>query len=145
MKLAIAALALLSFPACSASKPPTIGVLDGKLAACPSSPNCVSSQAPDEAHRIEPLPIRTTPEEEMRRLADILRGMPRTKIVTEAPDYLRAEFTSRIFRWVDDVEASLDADAKRIQLRSASRTGYSDLGVNRSRVDRIRERWDAVP
>ncbi len=131
--------------ACAASARPKLGVENAKLAACPSSPNCVSSQAADADHRIEPLPIRTTPEEGMARLAEIIGAMPRTRIVAQNPDYLRAEFTSRIFRWVDDVEAYVDGDAKLIHLRSSSRTGYSDLGVNRSRIEAIRERYAAVP
>ena len=131
--------------ACAASARPKLGVENAKLAACPSSPNCVSSQASDADHRIEPLPIRTTPEEGMARLAEIVVAMPRTKIVAQTPDYLRAEFTSRVFRWVDDVEAYVDPDAKLIHLRSSSRTGYSDLGVNRSRIEAIRERYAAVP
>jgi uncharacterized protein (DUF1499 family) len=131
--------------ACAASARPKLGVENAKLAACPSSPNCVSSQAADADHRIEPLPIRTTPEEGMARLAEIISAMPRTRIVAQNPDYLRAEFTSRIFSWVDDVEAYLDAEAKLIHLRSSSRTGYSDLGANRSRIEAIRERYAAVP
>ena len=136
---------VLLVSACGASARPKLGIENAKLSACPSSPNCVSSQAADADHRIEPLPIRTTPEEAMARLAEIIGAMPRTKIVAQSPDYLRAEFTSRIFRWVDDVEAYVDADAKLIHLRSSSRTGYSDLGVNRSRIEAIRERYAAVP
>jgi len=131
--------------ACAASARPKLGIENAKLSACPSSPNCVSSQAADADHRIEPLPIRTTPEEGMARLAEIIDAMPRTKIVAQNRDYLRAEFTSRVFRWVDDVEAYVDADAKLIHLRSSSRSGYSDLGVNRSRIEAIRERYAAVP
>jgi uncharacterized protein (DUF1499 family) len=135
---------VLLLAGCAAAAP-KLGVTDGKLAPCPTSPNCVSSQSPDEEHRIEALPIRTTPEEAMERLSEIIRAMPRARVVTESPTYLRAELTSRIFRWVDDVEAYVDADAKLIHLRSSSRKGYSDLGVNRGRIETIRERYDAVP
>ena len=137
-------LPMLLLAGCAAATP-KLGVVDGKLAPCPESPNCISSQASDEEHQTEPLPIRTTPEEAMKRLSEILRAMPRARVVTESPTYLRAEFTSRIFRWVDDVEAYVEPDAKLVHIRSSSRTGYSDLGVNRSRIETIRERYAAIP
>jgi uncharacterized protein (DUF1499 family) len=130
---------------CAAAKPVRLGIVDGKLAECPASPNCVSSQAADDRHHVEPFPVRTTTEEAMKRLGEIVRGMPRSRVISEGPGYLRAEFTSRIFRWVDDVEAVADAETKLIHVRSSSRTGYSDLGVNRSRIEAIRERYSAIP
>jgi uncharacterized protein (DUF1499 family) len=131
---------------CQGTRPPNLGVRDGRLAACPSSPNCVSSQAADEEHRIAPLPYAGTGDDAIVRLAAIVRSLPRATIVSERPDYLRAEFTSRIFRFVDDVEFLADDAAKVIQVRSASRLGHSDLGVNRKRIELIRTRWkEAAP
>lgn len=115
-----------------------LGVRDGRLDPCPSSPNCVSSQAEGDA-KVEPLAFVTSGDEALRRLADTIRGMSRTEIVALGNGYLRAEFTTRIFGWVDDVEAVVDESAKVIHLRSASRTGYWDLGTNRRRVEAIRE------
>lgn len=77
----------------------------------------------------------------MDELRRIIESMPRTRIVAASPTALHAEFSSRIFRFVDDVDLQLDAGARVVQIRSASRTGYSDLGVNRRRVEAIREKF----
>jgi uncharacterized protein (DUF1499 family) len=79
----------------------------------------------------------------MAALKNIILHKKRTKIVTETSTYLHAEFTSALWRFVDDVEFSFDENAKRIHMRSASRLGKSDLGVNRKRVEAIREVWNA--
>jgi uncharacterized protein (DUF1499 family) len=131
----VAVLALLSF----FSRPPQgLGVHDGRLAPCPDSPNCVCSQCDDPEHHVEPLRIEGPPGEAWTRLREALTARPRTVIVAEEGDYLRAECTSRIFRFVDDVEFLLDREAGVIHVRSASRAGHSDLGVNRERVEEIR-------
>ncbi len=126
---------------CSGTRPAGLGARDGKLLPCTSSPNCVSSQAPDEKHRIAPLHYTGPAADAMRRLETIVLGMPRTSVVTLTDTYLHAEFTSFIFRFVDDVEFLADDTAKVIHVRSASRIGHSDLGVNRKRVELIRVRW----
>jgi uncharacterized protein (DUF1499 family) len=108
------------------------------LAPCPSKPNCVSSQARDATHQIAPIAFRGDPAQAMRRLRAVIEAMPRTRIVSASDTALRAEFTSRLFRFVDDVDCVVDAAAEVIQIRSASRVGYSDLGVNRKRVEAIR-------
>jgi uncharacterized protein (DUF1499 family) len=109
------------------------------LAPCPSSPNCVSSQAKDEAHRVTPLAFEGDPGEAMHRLRLVIEGMPRTRIVSASDAALRAEFSSRLFGFVDDVEARIDAKRRVIDIRSASRTGYWDLGANRRRIEEIRQ------
>lgn len=116
-------------------------ITDGRLAACPDSPNCVSSQAEpeDKVHFIEALPAEGEPAAALARLQEIIGSMPRSEIVSASGDYVHAEFTSLIFRWVDDVELLADPATDVIQVRSASRTGYGDLGVNRSRVEELRE------
>lgn len=119
-------------------RPNNLGVRDGKLAPCPSSPNCVSSQSEDAGHKIEPLTYKSTPQVALAQLKQAIQSLPRTKIITETPNYLYAEFTSAIMGFVDDVEFYLDEDAKVIHLRSASRLGQSDLGVNRKRIETIR-------
>lgn len=128
---------------CHGTRPAGLGARDGRLAACPSSPNCVSSQSPDKDHRIEPLLFTGTAAEAMARLAAIVQNLPRTTIIIRKPDYLYAEFTSTLFRFKDDVEFLADDSAKVIHVRSASRLGHSDLGVNRKRIEAIRVLWNA--
>jgi len=109
-----------------------------KLAACPSSPNCVSSQATDEGHFIAPFKITGNVEEAWAALKTALLGQSRTVITNETGDTVHAEATSLVFRFVDDIDAILDAGARLIHIRSASRTGYGDFGVNRKRVETLR-------
>jgi uncharacterized protein (DUF1499 family) len=109
-----------------------------KLAPCPNSPNCVSSQAADEGHFIAPFKITGNVEEAWTALKKALTSQSRTVITGETDDTLHAEATSLVFRFVDDVDAILDADAGLIHIRSASRTGYGDFGVNRKRVEKLR-------
>ncbi|MBD2293431.1 DUF1499 domain-containing protein [Anabaena sphaerica FACHB-251] len=120
------------------TRPNNLGVKDGRLAPCPSSPNCVSSQSTDSLHQIPPLSFTSTAEQALSQLKGIIQSLPRTKIITEAEDYLYAEFKSALMGFVDDVEFYLDSQAKVIHLRSASRLGYGDLGVNRQRIETIR-------
>jgi len=126
---------------CQSLRPANLGTHDGKLAPCPSSPNCVSSQSPDDAHRIAPLTYSGWAADAMKKLTSIVQTFPRTSVITVSNSYLHAEFTSAIFRFVDDLEFLVDDTAKVIHVRSASRLGTSDLGVNRKRVEQIRLRW----
>lgn len=112
------------------------------LAPCPSSPNCVSSEAADAKHRIAPLPFSGGPAAAMARLRAVIEAMPRARVVSANDQALHAEFTSLLFRFVDDVDCVVDPSAGVIQIRSASRTGYSDLGVNRKRVEQIRAAFE---
>lgn len=128
-------LALFSF---SGSRPANLGIQNGTLAACPSTPNCVNSQTADPSHTIAPLRYSSTPETAFATLKQTIQAQPRTKIVSETENYLYAEFTSSLMGFVDDVEFYLDKPAGLIQVRSASRLGESDLGVNRQRVESIR-------
>ena len=108
------------------------------LPPCPDTPNCVSSQAGDAKHAIEPIAFTGPAPEAMQRLVAVLDELPRSKAITRSDSYLHYEFRSLVFRFVDDVECLLDADNGVIHIRSASRVGRSDLGVNRKRVERIR-------
>jgi uncharacterized protein (DUF1499 family) len=123
---------------CSAYRPLNLGITDGKLSPCPDSPNCVSSQSSDKRHFIEPLRYEGTKHEAMERLIDVIQGMKRCRIITMDDHYIHAEFTSAFFRFVDDVEFYFDSEAKVIHMRSASRIGYSDFGVNRKRMEKVR-------
>ncbi len=124
-----------------AGRPPTsLGVKDGRLAPCPRSPNCVASQADraDAAHFIAPIAIKGDAQAAWRALRDAVAGAERAKVVAEKDGYLRAEFATRVVGFVDDVEFLLDAGARTIHVRSASRLGYRDFGVNRARIEAIR-------
>jgi uncharacterized protein (DUF1499 family) len=121
-----------------------MGVTGDRLAACPDSPNCVSSQSADPRHAIDPLRYEGTAEKSRRFLIEAVSGMKRARIVVADERYLHAEFTSAFFRFVDDVEFLLDDGTRTIHVRSASRVGYSDFGVNRRRVEEIRTRFDAL-
>jgi uncharacterized protein (DUF1499 family) len=109
-----------------------------QLSPCPSSPNCVSTQAQDEGHAIEPIRYRKPRAEAKEALKEVIRSLPRTKLVEEDESYLHYEFTSLLLRFVDDVEFLFDDETKTIHFRSASRTGYGDLGVNRKRMEQVR-------
>ena len=108
------------------------------LEPCPSSPNCVSTQAQDESHTIAPIRYRKSRVEAKEALKEVIRSLPRTRLVEEDETYLHYEFTSLLLRFVDDVEFLFDDEAKTIHFRSASRTGYGDLGVNRKRMEQVR-------
>lgn len=125
-------------------RPNNLGVRDGRLAPCPNSPNCVSSQGSNPIHQIAPLTFTTTPEKAIAFLKIIIQSLPRTKIITESEDYLYAEFKSALMGFVDDVEFYLDPNTKVIQVRSSSRLGESDLGVNRQRIETIRAKFISV-
>jgi uncharacterized protein (DUF1499 family) len=134
-EIAMANKSLFSF---SGKRPDTLGVKEGKLAACPATPNCISSQAPDADHQVEAIAFTTSASEALAKVKSVVEGMERTAIITEGSNYLYAEFTSGLMGFVDDVEFYIDGNAKVIHVRSASRLGQSDLGVNRKRVEEIR-------
>lgn len=115
-----------------------------KLTPCPTSPNCVSSLSEDRKHFIEPLRYKGPPEEARQRLRGILEKSNRARVTLTEADYIRAEFRSRIFRFVDDVEFLFADQENTIHVKSASRIGYSDLGVNRKRVEKIRAAFEGA-
>jgi uncharacterized protein (DUF1499 family) len=110
-----------------------------RLAPCPRTPNCVSTQAPEgSSKRMDPIPYTGSLDQARARMLEVLRAYPRTRIVQEDPDYLKAECRSKVFRFVDDVELLFDDGAKQVHFRSASRLGRKDFGVNRERMDQLR-------
>ena len=125
-------------------RPTNIGVQSGQLTPCPSTPNCVNSQSQDTVHKIEPLTYNSTPTEAMADLKKVIESLEKTQIITETENYLYAEFTTKLMGFVDDVEFLLDDTAKVIHVRSASRLGKSDLGVNRQRIETIRTKLDEL-
>jgi uncharacterized protein (DUF1499 family) len=108
------------------------------LLACPNSPNCVSSLATDKAHFIAPFKIVGAIDTASLAVKNALLNQPRTVITQETENTLHAEATSLIFRFVDDVDVLLDSEARLFHIRSASRVGYGDFGVNRKRVEKLR-------
>lgn len=125
------------FGGCSGTKPASIGVVDNQLADCPDSPNCISSTATDQEHSVPPLQLVGEPADLWPELVRLVSGMGRISIVTQTDTYLHAESRSRIFRFVDDLELLLNPDTGQVHIRSASRLGYSDLGVNRRRYQTL--------
>ena len=109
-----------------------------ELAPCPDSPNCVSSQAKDGKHYIEPLRYDGTQARSKRSAPCRHSSVKRSKIVTNDGHYIHVEFTSAFFRFVDDGDFLFDDTVKMIHMRSAARLGYYDFGVNRKRLEAIR-------
>lgn len=123
---------------------PDLGINNGELTPCPKTPNCVNSQAVGEKHYIEPVRYAGTQQGARARLLQILESEKRAKIVTAQENYIRLAFSSALFRFVDDVEfyfPEKQAGETVIHVRSASRVGYSDLGANRKRIERIRNKF----
>ena len=108
------------------------------LSPCPATPNCVSTAGDSPAHAIAPFRFSKSRAEAKEVLKDVIESMARTALVKEDAAYLHYEFTSLLLRFVDDVEFMFDDETKTVHFRSASRTGYSDFGVNRRRMETIR-------
>ena len=115
-----------------------LGPQRDQLSDCPDSPNCVSTSSSRPDSRIEPIIFPETVNAAKLKLEGIIRKMSGSRIVKSEGNYIHAEYRSRIFGFVDDLEVLLDDNQKLIYLRSSSRIGYSDFGVNRKRTDEIR-------
>ncbi len=124
----------------SGSRPAGLGFNNGQFKPPSWKPNTVLStvEKSDTLHYIEPIRFEGAATTAWNKLAAIVKAQPRTTVVTEKPDYLYAEFKTANLGFVDDVEFALDEKASLIQVRSASRLGVRDLGVNRQRIETIR-------
>jgi uncharacterized protein (DUF1499 family) len=122
---------------CVGSRPTNLGVAASRLAPCPSSPNCVSSDAQDSAHLVAAFALAMPAGDAWPAVGSSVKNLPRTRIITETSDYLHAECASAVFGFVDDLELHLRRAEGVIAVRSASRLGYSDLGVNRRRIENL--------
>jgi uncharacterized protein (DUF1499 family) len=113
------------------------------LEPCPKTPNCVSSMMPIDSKRYI-APLRYTGKKELayQKLVIMIESNTRALIITRKANYIKAEFKSAIFGFVDDVEFLVSSDQSIIEVRSASRVGYYDLGKNRRRIEDIRKKWD---
>jgi uncharacterized protein (DUF1499 family) len=132
-------LAIFAVSCASQGKRP-LGMTDGKLSPCPRRPNCISSEDDAGPSRIEPLTFTGTPETAWVCLKRAIQGNGGA-IEQEDGDYIWAIFKTRLFRFVDDIEFRMDVKNEVIHVRSASRVGYSDFGVNRRRVEALRKRF----
>jgi len=136
--LTLISLAGLTVMSMTAARPSHLGIHGGQLAPVPDSPNCVSTMTEKSSYKIDPLDVSGV-DQPLEKLKDAIQeSIPRAKLVTEDGNYLHYEFTSLLFRFVDDGEFLLDEDRKVIDFRSSSRVGYSDMGTNRKRMEKIR-------
>jgi len=128
--------------ACSGTRPAYLGPVNQTLQPCPTTPNCVSSvSTEDEDHYIAPITvIHGKPKQ---ALLDALESNPSAEVIVDSPNYIYAEFTTKLMRFVDDVEFLIHEDKQKIDVRSASRIGRSDFGVNRERIEDIRQQLTA--
>jgi uncharacterized protein (DUF1499 family) len=148
--LAITALALLPEVAMASifgslfagTRPTEVGT--GVLAPCPDKPNCVRSGATDPRHAIAPIAATAPLPAALAALVDIAAAMPGARVVTARADYAHLEFATPLMGFVDDVELAVDTAGNVIQVRSASRVGTSDFGVNRKRIDDLRRAFAAL-
>jgi uncharacterized protein (DUF1499 family) len=121
-------------------KPP-LGLVENQLRPCPDKPNCVCSLATESRHAIDSLPLGADPAADWARLKTLVAQIPRARVVTATDDYLHAECATALMRYVDDLEFHLRPSERRIDVRSASRVGYSDLNANRQRVEAFSRLW----
>ncbi len=135
---------VMFFLSSTSTRPANLGVSQGKLSRCPASPNCVCSGDPSDPHYTPPFAFKGPADQARSKLAQAALGLRRATRVEDRGNYLAFEFRSALFRFVDDVEFLIEPEARQIQVRSASRAGYSDLGVNRSRVEEIRKRFASL-
>jgi uncharacterized protein (DUF1499 family) len=120
---------------------PKLGIKTEQLTPCPNSPNCVVSQISDKEHFILPILFSGTQQDAQQRLLKILENFAHTNIVSVRENYIRVEFRTKVFGFVDDAEfyfSQTENNKITINVRSASRIGYSDFGVNRKRIEQIR-------
>lgn len=120
------------------TRPAHLGVRDSRLAPCPASPNCVSSDDADASHAVPIFKLIMPADEAWREVRATVATLPRTEIVGEADGYLHAECSSAFFGFVDDLELHLRRRQDLIAVRSAARLGHSDFGVNRKRIEKLR-------
>ena len=128
----------------SAGRPHNLGLKNNMLLPCPKSPNCVLSQASDAKHKIKPIYYATSVEAAKERLNQVILSISDARIITQNEVYWHVEFTTRWLRFIDDVEFYFPESEALIHLRSASRSGYWDLGVNRKRTKEIRSRFEEL-
>lgn len=134
------------------TKAPNLGIENGQLTQCPDKPNCVSSFLKTEQHYIKPIIITSTRLEIKGDIVKIVNELKNSKITVLENNYVRAEFSSKVFGFVDDVEfyfpetnsTETNSTETIIQIRSGARVGYSDFNVNRNRMEKIRIKFEIL-
>jgi uncharacterized protein (DUF1499 family) len=129
---------------CNGTRPSILGVKENKLTSCPKTPNCINSfsDPKDEVHYKAAIPFKKPIAEAKNILKQKIQDYPRTEIIKEESNYIYAEFTSLLMRYVDDVEFYFDEKSKTLHFRSASRLGSGDFGVNRKRIETLTKDLD---
>lgn len=127
-------------------EPRKVGMKNGKFFPCPEKHVCVSTQAPkdDEKHYIEPIEYSISLENAKNKIKKIITSTKRTKILEEKNNYIHALFTTFLFRFKDDVEFYFDEESKMIHFRSQSRIGGYDWGANRSRMEKVKKKYQKL-
>ena len=121
-----------------------VGLKNRFLSPCPETPNCVSSQEKNSQNSIKPITYEDSLRQAKDRISLVINSMRGTRIITKDDLYLHVEFTTQLLRFIDDVEFYFDESQSLIHVRSASRQGYWDLGVNRRRVEFIRSKFEGL-
>ena len=127
-----------------AGVPDNLGLKNQMLSQCPGTPNCVSSQEKNSKKRIQPIIIEDSIEQAKERIYKVINSMRGTRIITQDIVYWHVEFTTQLLRFIDAVEFYFDESQSLIHVRSASRQGYWDLGVNRRRMETIRSKFEKL-
>lgn len=124
--------------ACTGTRPDDLGIQNNGFKNCPDKPNCVSSFANTEEHKIAPLQVGSDIAAAKTAVKAAVETMGNGKLINETENYLYFEFTSSLMKYVDDVEIYFTGADGLAHVRSASRLGYSDMGANRKRIEMIR-------
>jgi len=120
------------------STPAHLGHQNGQLAAMPSKPNAVSSQTDISEKQVAPLPYKGDAQQTKQALLTALTAMGGNKVEVQESHYIYSIFTTDLLRFHDDVELLLDDKTQQVHFRSQSRSGHSDLGVNRQRYEQFK-------
>jgi uncharacterized protein (DUF1499 family) len=144
--LGLAGVGALFVAARTVGVPEGLGVRNGRLAPCPDSPNCVSTQVSmaDQQHHMEPISYDGPAASVVTHIAELIASEPRAELIASEGPYLHAVFRSATMSFPDDVEFYVDEAAGLIHFRSAARLGKGDMGVNRQRMERLSAALNAV-
>jgi uncharacterized protein (DUF1499 family) len=152
LAIALAAIGAGQVGLLQGSAPTDLGVHNGRLKPPSTTENSVTSQAalypdhPQRAHAdIAPLALRGDGPATIAKIRAVVEQMQGAKVIKSDADYLYAQFTTPLMKFVDDVEFWFDPEAQVVQVRSASRLGKGDLGANRKRIEAVRSALAAAP
>ncbi len=132
-------IAIVFLGGCATKQPMDIGVVNGIFSACPETPNCINSQAENEAQKIDGFLLNTKHPSSWKRLVDMVDKIPRSKITHQTGNYIHAEISSALWGFIDDLQLYLTASDNHVAIKSAARSGYTDFGVNRKRLENLRQ------